>query len=269
MESTFFLRVEIIIFFISLTYMIYYFFHNLWNIFSFFNRLLWNKQRRATQQVTETSNIEESDEWITDEMSYVADEVNNTLSIEDKAKITDILRKESIYYERGDYVTAKNLIVEWLALDKHNRLLNIELANIYNKEWEFKKSEYIYRELIENQKDDFELLKKLGFVLALQKKYKDSIRVYKEAHEKKPNDLSVIEILSDLTYELKEYNSSLYYLNAFLKNKPRDIEKLTTKAYCLDWLNQTEKAIVVYKKILEVQPYNTEIIDRVKELETS
>jgi len=31
-------------------------------------------------------------------------------------------------------------------------------------------------------------LKKLGFVLALQKKYKDSIRVYKEALEKKPND---------------------------------------------------------------------------------
>jgi len=62
------------------------------------------------------------------------------------------------------------------------------LANIYNKQSEYKKSEFIYRELIENQKEDFDLLKKLGFVLALQKKYKDSIRVYKEALEKKSND---------------------------------------------------------------------------------
>ena len=42
--------------------------------------------------------------------------------------------------------TAKNLIVEWLSIDKYNRELNLELASIYEKEHNYINAEYIYKD---------------------------------------------------------------------------------------------------------------------------
>ena len=217
------------------------------------------KKPDATQEATPISTISKRDEFTS----------KNNLSWEDKIKITEILRKEAIAYQKGEYKKAKALIVEWLALDKKNRLLNLELANIYNKESEFKKSEYIYRELIENSHDDFELLKKLWFVLALQKKYKDSIRVYKEAYEKKSNDPWVVDILSDLTFEVKDYESSLKFTKQYLKEKPRDTEKLQIEGLCYEALWEKNNAMHSFQKILELQPYNEEILEKVQLLQST
>ena len=262
MENSFFLRVEIILLFISLSYAIYY------SIYSF--RIFLVKWKRTSLETSKTrseqlQNSTHINIW-DNEDNYKKTEDNKVL-LEDKMKIVEILRKEAIYYERGDFEKAKNLIIEWLAIDKFHKHLNLELANIYNKEWDYKKSEYIYRELIENQKEDFDLLKKLGFVLALQKKYKDSIRVYKGALEKKPNDPGIIDILSDLTYEIEDYEGTIKYACIYLKDKPRDIEKLQLQAFSLDQIWKDEEAIISYEKILEMQPYNDEIKGRIKRLE--
>ncbi len=262
MENTFFLRIEIIILLLSLWYAIYY------SIYSIRTFLWKGKRKQVETSKTRTEQLQDSQHinvWENDD-NYKKNKDNKVL-LEDKMKIVEILRKEAIYYEKWDYEKAKNLIIEWLALDKFHKHLNLELANIYNKEWEYTKSEYIYRELIENQKEDFDLLKKLGFVLALQKKYKDSIRVYKEALDKKTNDPGIIDILSDLMYEVEDYEWTIKYALKYLKDKPRDIEKLQLQAFSLDQINKDEEAIIAYEKILEMQPYNDEIKWRIKRLE--
>lgn len=257
MENLFFLRTEIILFLISLLYVIYYIIYKLRNI-SFKKCRNKNNANSLEKKYKNKVSIKET---------KFQREEKKEMNSDKKIKISEILRKEAVYYERGDYESAKLLIVEWLALDKDNKLLNIELANIYNKESEYKKSEYIYRELIEKQKDDFDLLKKLGFVLALQKKYKDSIRVYKEALEQKPTEPWIIDILSDLTFEVEDFEWCIKFSKSTLKEKPRDSEKLQLMAYSYDHLWEIENALIYYWKILELQPYNTKIIDRIAELE--
>ena len=262
MENTFFLRIEIILLLLSLSYAIYY---SIYSIKSFLNK---GKRTSLENSKTRPEQLQDSQHlniW-DNEDNYKKNDESKVL-LEDKMKIVEILRKEAIYYERWDYEKAKNLIIEWLALDKFHKHLNLELANIYNKQREYIKSEYIYRELIENQKEDFDLLKKLWFVLALQKKYKDSIRVYKEALEKKPNDPGIIDILSDLTYEIEDYEWTIKYAMQYLKDKPRDIEKLQLQAFSLDQLWDNEDAILTYEKILELQPYNDDVKKRIKRLE--
>jgi len=51
-----------------------------------------------------------------------------------------------------------------------------------------------------------------------------------------------------------------------LKDKPRDSEKLQLVAYSYDNLWKIENALNYYNKILDLQPYNTKILDRVKEI---
>ncbi len=255
MENLFFLRIEIIIFFISIWYSIFYFIYKIktlkLNTYRNKNKVK-NKKKKNTKIIKEIKFQRENKKKINWDI---------------KVKISEILRREAIYFERADYETAKWLIIEWLALDKDNKQLNLELANIYNKEYEYKKSEYIYRELIEKQKEDFDLLKKLWFVLALQKKYKDSIRVYKEALEQKPSEPWIIDILSDLTFEVEDFDWCIKFAKLTLKDKPRDFEKLQLIAFCYDNKWEIEKALTYYWKILELQPYNKKIIKRIAELE--
>jgi hypothetical protein len=46
-------------------------------------------------------------------------------------------------------------------LDKYNVDLNMELANIYEKEKNYLNAEYIYKDLLEHLKVDFKIMKKL------------------------------------------------------------------------------------------------------------
>jgi tetratricopeptide (TPR) repeat protein len=264
MENTFFLRIEIILFLISFWYVCHFIGIKIINFSFKKQRWLkgknWNITNKKGEDIKEVVN-----NIIIKETEFKTDE-DLDVNIKNKVKITEILRKESVFYEKWDYEKAKNLIIEGLTLDKNNRLLNLELANIYNKQSEYKKSEYIYRELIEKQKEDFDLLKKLWFVLALQKKYKDSIRVYKEALEKKENDNWIVDILSDLTFEVEDFEWCIRFAKKTLKDKPKDWEKLQLVAYSYDHLWDFENALVYYWKIIEIQPYNTKIIDRINEI---
>lgn len=258
MENLFFLKMEIILFLISIFYFIYYVIYKIKNI-------SFKKQRNPNNKDLNTIDNKRSSVQIKE--TKFQKEEEKEMNSDKKVKIAEILRKEAIYYERGDYEAAKWFIVEWLALDKDNKQLNLELANIYNKQSEYKKSEYIYRELIEKQKEDFDLLKKLGFVLALQKKYKDSIRVYKEALWQKESEPWIIDILSDLTFEVEDFEWCIKFAKLTLKDKPRDSEKLQLMAYSYDNLWELENALIYYWKITELQPYNTKILDRIAEIE--
>lgn len=77
----------------------------------------------------------------------------------------------------------------------------------------------------------------------------------------------MIDILAHLALELKEFKKSLKYANMYLKEKPRNAEKLGLKGYCLEKLGKNIEAIKSYEQVLQLQPYNSEIQDRIIALE--
>jgi len=140
MENTFFLRMEIIILLLSLWYVVYY------SIFSLRWFLCKWKRKNLETSKTRTEQLQNSKHVnISESSSNYKKKEEDKVLLEDKMKIVEILRREAICYEKGDYEKAKNLIIEGLALDKFHKHLNLELANIYNKQGDYTKSEYIYR----------------------------------------------------------------------------------------------------------------------------
>lgn len=91
--------------------------------------------------------------------------------------------------------------------------------------------------------------------------------MYEKAFECNKSNTEVLDILAHLALELKEYKKSLKYANMYLKEKPRNAEKLGLKGYCLEKLGKKVEAIKSYEQVLQLQPYNTEIQDRVIALE--
>jgi tetratricopeptide (TPR) repeat protein len=141
------------------------------------------------------------------------------------------------------------------------------LAQIYEKEEKFENAEFIYRDLLELSKNDFEVKKLLAFNLAIQNNFDESFLIYEDVHKIKKNDKNVIDMLADLSYDMKNYKKCLKYVNLYLHEKPRDVEKMFMKSFCLEVLNRKSDAVLIYKKILQLQPYNTEARNKIKELD--
>lgn len=254
MENLLFIKIEIFVFILSLVYILYYIWVKIFNIYfkvkDIVKPVKTNKKKTALNKV----NINKNEPKANSKKSIKTKE---KISDNDKQKVIEIIKRVQINSSKWYFDIAKNLIVEWLSLDKYNRDLNMELASIYEKEKNYLNAEYIYKDLLEVLKVDFEVMKKLWYVYALQSKFKESLKIYEQIHNKKMSDDEVIDILSELTFDIKNYKKATKYINLFLVWRPRDVNKLFMKAKCLKVSWKLAEAADIYKRILELQPYNT------------
>ncbi len=56
------------------------------------------------------------------------------------------------------------------------------------------------------------------------------------------------------------------YLKLILKDKPRNVDRLLMLAVCFESIEQVDDAFETYKKIVELQPYNTLARNKLNEL---
>lgn len=264
MGNLFFIKLEIYIFILSLLYLLYYSSTKFYVIYFKLKKIIKpekiENKKSALNRVSLNTNTRES---------VVKKNEDVKISQENKDKLVDIVKRVKINSSKWYYDFAKNLIVEWLSIDKFNKDLNFQLAFIYEKEGKYLNAEYIYRDLLEVIKVDYEIMKKLWFVLALQNKLAESLEIYESIHKKKMADDEVIDILAELAFNMQDYKKALKYANLYLVSKPRDVDKLFIKAKSLDEMRKTQESYIVYKRILELQPYNTKIKDIIHEFESN
>jgi tetratricopeptide (TPR) repeat protein len=265
MENSFFLRIEIIIFFLSLTYIIYYLYEKIVIIFKNIKNIISPTNKSLKSKIDELKKIEEENKSKSENSKIKVK--TESVSREDSKKIWEIIKRSKLNKSKWYFSTAKSLIIEWLSIDKLNKDLNLELASIYEEEKEYKKAEYIYNDLLVAFTNNFEVLKKLWYNLAIQNRYEESINVYTKGYNKNKWDIEIMEFLADLNYEIKNYKKSLKYTKIFLKQNPRNTEKLKMKWFCHENLWETQEAISTYKKVIELQPYNSQVSEKIDYLE--
>jgi len=267
MENLLFIKIEIIIFILSLLYILYYLWAKIYNVYFKVKNKIKPQTIKKRKTALNKVNLKNKN-TITKNKKALTDHEKN--------QVQEILQKVKTNSSKWYFDTAKNLIVEGLSIDKYNKELNLQLGLIYEKEKNYSNAEYIYKELLENHNGDYEIMKNLWYILAVQNKLTESLLIYELLHTKKKWDNEVIEIIADLSFTLWNYKKALKFVTMFLSNKPRNIDKLTMRAICLDNLWQIDEAIEVYKRILDLQPYNTKvreslelIQEKKKELEES
>ncbi|MDC0506264.1 hypothetical protein OAN96_01565 [Candidatus Gracilibacteria bacterium] len=263
MEHSILLSIEVILFFLSLGFIVYYLGEkfiikkgfNIDNLKARRNTIIEKKPLRKIVKKAKKGPIANSN--VTEK---------SRISEKQKLRLIEIAKRVQVNSSKGYFDTAKNLIIEGLAIDNDNKDLNVELASIYEREKNFKNAQYIYEDLIVKLEDNYEVLKKLANCLALQGKLKKSIKQYKVAFEKKKSDMEVINALANLYFESEEYENCLTYAKLYVMQKPRNVDKLMMKGMCLEHIGKSSEAVSSYEKILQLQPYNSDVIKRIKEL---
>lgn len=253
------LKIELIFFLLLLTYIFYYLFNHIsWIIISIKELISIKKNKK---DITPTIVEVEKESYVNEEEFL---EQTSEITQDEKYKISDLLRKIRINISKKEYDLAQNLIVEWLAIDKFNIDLNIELASLYIMDKDYTKAEFIYKDLLLIYNENYDLLKKLGYILSLQEKYDLSLEVYKKAYELNPEDSDVLNMLANICYIKNYFLETIEYLNILLKQKPRDIELLILTAVSYKNIQDYDSSIFFLNKALDFDPYNENIKNEIK-----
>ncbi len=264
------LRLEILLFFISFGYIVYYGYDV---FFAWYNkrrersvqRELKRKERQKQQELAEENGLT-ADGTSQEKKSQASSEPRITPW--ESKKISDIIKRAELNMSRGYIDSARSLIIEWLALKKDDRALNQLLAETYEQEKKYENARFIYKDLIEMTGGDATLYKKLANVHMLMENNKKAIVNYEKALEKERNNAETLDILAHLSLEENDYERALKYANAYIKERPRDAVHMGIKGYCQEKLGKTDEAIKIYQEVLNIQPYNSDITTRLKNLES-
>lgn len=259
-NSLILLKFEIVIFFLSSVYILYYIWWKVYRTYFKVRKVIIKEDIANTKVALNKLDLN------TKEETYKKDRNKKKLTSDEMRQVSELLKRVRINSSKWYYDTARSLIVEWLAIDRFNIDLNLELANIYVKEKNYPNAEYVYKDLLEFAKWDLELYKNLAYTYFMQWKLEDAKDTYEKVHKKNSADENVINMLAEISYDLKDWKNSIKYINQYLKFKPRDIDKMTMKAISFEQLRSFKEAVEVHKKVLEFQPYNTFSRDKVREL---
>lgn len=255
-------RLEIVLFIVFILFIVYFLSWKIKNILLSVKSILWIRNKWK-EKIISTVQINEDKNAHIDNYLVVKAEIDD----EDKNKIIELLKKIKLNISKSEYDLAKNLIIEWLSIDKFNKDLNIELSSIYILEKDYIKAEYIYKDLLLVHNDDFDILKKLAYVLTMQEKYDLAIEMYKKANDIRSDDLEIINMLAHLYYHKELFIDCITYLKIFLRDNPRDADNLILLASTYRNIWKINDSINTYLRVLEIQPYNEEVKKEVVELE--
>jgi tetratricopeptide (TPR) repeat protein len=260
------LRLEIFIFLFTFLYILYFFSDT---TLEYYKKRKLNQeeksQRRKLREQQHKNHTWKKDINIEDIKKVTRDKCY--ISPEQWEQIREISKRAQINISRGYLESAQSLIIEGLALKKDDKDLNLLLADIYEREKKYQNAEYIYRDLLDEYNEDEYILQRLWNVYALRWKNDRALDCYENALRSNRSNTEVLDILAHLALELKHYKKALKYSNQYLKEKPRNAEKLGIKWFALEKLWKSNEAIKYYREVLQLQPYNTEIQDRIKNLE--
>lgn len=256
-------KLELLVFWISLLYILYYALGWFFWIIKRIKQIFWLKKQKWDKipaVVDLEQEVNHHAETYTENKTQITDS--------DKIELSEIIKKVDINISKWEYDIAKNLIVEWLAIDKFNIELNNHLAWIYILEQDYLKSEYVYKDLLLVHEWNFDILKKLWYILSMQEKYDLAIEMYKKALDKNPEDCDTLNMLAHLCHYKNHHLESIDYLKTYLKHKPKDIENIILLAWCYKAVLNIDDAILTYTRALEIEPYNEEIKQEIEKLNT-
>ncbi|EKE28300.1 MAG: hypothetical protein ACD_3C00082G0012 [uncultured bacterium (gcode 4)] len=295
------LRWEILFLILNIWYIFFHFFFEIFSLFSRVKNIIKPKRKNLNDDEIKAAILEQT-EWIESipeiakeeiipEIASAVSDVEKTLepvqelaveslkepelSKDQKDEISEITKLAKNKIWRWEYSDAKAKIIEGLSIDKFNKNLNLLLASLYEIDKDYKKAEFIYKDLIVLNDHDAEIYLKLWFILSIQSKYEVAFEIYKKLHSIDKNNIEAIEMLSNLAHHLGNFEDSRLYSKLFLKKNPRSIDILYLQSLNLINLEERKDALETLLKIKHIEPYNVkvnELIEKLKleiELETN
>lgn len=190
-----------------------------------------------------------------------------SLSREERAHIQELVGLVRLKMSRGSKSEARIHVIAGLSIDKFDKDLNVLLASLYESDGEYAKAELIYKDLIVLHENDPEIYLRLGNTLYAQEKYEVAYEVYRRLLLIDESNFEALEMFAMAAYRLEKYDDVIAAARRYVKKFPASIDMLHLLADASLRVGDRPEALVVLKKIQNMEPYNAEVkslIERVR-----
>lgn len=175
-------------------------------------------------------------------------------------------RKADVYIGRGELTQAEKYLIEALSLDETNKEINKKLALLYLKQKKYPKAELIYLKLIELGSRDPTVYSNLGLVLYNEGRLDMAIKAYQKATDLDPKRPMRFANIGQIFYELQDINNAVSHFEKAYALDTKNIDYMFILAKLYEEKNIKEKAKYFYHKILDIEPYNEEAKEGIRNL---
>ncbi|GAB4437894.1 MAG: tetratricopeptide repeat protein [bacterium] len=181
-----------------------------------------------------------------------------------KEKDSDIGCYIALYYKnKHDYENAQKMLKEIMEISEDKNKIILLLAEIHLKKNEFDKGIELAKEILNKTPDNPDALNFIGYSYVERNMNLDEAeKMIKRALELKPDDPYIMDSLAWLYYMKKEYTKALEIQKKVIEKIKDDATIFEHMGDILLAVGEKKEAKEYYKKALENEPENAEIIKK-------
>ena len=202
--------------------------------------------------------------------------LRSQISLEEKSRkiqerlgeIAVLMRKADIHFTREEWKDSEKILIQIIALDEHNLKANTFLGLTYLHREEWKKSELIFKKLIELNSKEASNFGNLGLAFYKQRKYPLAREAYENAIRIDAHKSSRWLSLGQVFLKLKDFTSAVESFKNAVKRDHRNLNYLFALAEAYEASKNLKAALKTYERILELSPYNDEVKQKLRILES-
>ncbi|MBU1018075.1 tetratricopeptide repeat protein [Patescibacteria group bacterium] len=219
-----------------------------------FNR---NKRWKFKEEVAQ-----KVDEFQKERQLMHQERFKETLLKEQKGKKYDfsqfklVLRKADMAMAKQQWIEAKKLLIQSLALTKEELPVSLKLATVYMESGDLKRAESLYKRLAEIDHENPAVYESLAKIYLKKKRFKEAVQAYVQAIGLDENDDRKLVALGRLYQLLMRPSLAGECYRRAAELKPREVDYLFLLADACKGAEDYENALFTYEKILTLEPYN-------------
>jgi tetratricopeptide (TPR) repeat protein len=210
--------------------------------------------KRKVSEKVEQYRMEEKEEGVNERFREVHH--NKHEKSFDPARYKEEIRQADLAMARGQYDEAKKHLIQAISLAEDELPPTLKLARVFLESGDLKRSEALYRRLIDEDPDNPDVYENLARILVRKKDYKGAIQAYVRAVELDENDDRKLVALGKIYHLMMRYSVAAECFRKAAELKPREVDYLFMLAESCAADDDYENALFSYERILTVEPYN-------------
>jgi tetratricopeptide (TPR) repeat protein len=156
-----------------------------------------------------------------------------------------------IYFRQGRYIEAADRYKDLLEAEGCQADLLNDLGNCFFKSGNYDQAERFYLQALEASMAPACVYQNLGLAQANQNKIKEAIVAFEKYVELEPERHDIYHVIGDLHAKSGEYSLAITYYEKFLQKAPRSPSALFNLSECYLNMGHRESAIMGYQKVLQ------------------
>ncbi|PID70946.1 MAG: hypothetical protein CR985_02350 [Flavobacteriales bacterium] len=170
-------------------------------------------------------------------------------------------RKGIFYQKKGDLNQAKSAYEKALAIDNRNNMARTNLAQVYYQLRDYKKAEFVFKQIIEQEPDFGLTYYSLALLYAELNRLDEAIEQLLKARKLMPDNIRVVYNLSLLYDKTDQIKKAEDILENTLIKFPNNPDLLYALAFHYYQQKNKDKATVTIERLINLYPNNSNFVN--------